>query len=688
MPQEPPATATRPPRTALRIALALAACVTLAPAAPISRLNELRSLPASEAAQAREIVVEGTVLGSFPDNPAHFFLHDGTAGSFVRVHDSTTSPKLRPGDHVRVLGLSDPLGYYPSLRHARVTLLGTRPLPPPLLLDADQLHAPEMDSEWVEVPAVVIGYEADTTRCTLSLEVHGHPFKAELPTSPDAAERAAALMQRPVRLRGVLGTIFNRQRQMTDRHFFVSSFDSITPTIPRTDGNTAPLLAVTSLLTAGYGPLSMVRIQGVVTQRTSDGFHLRDSSGSTFVQAAMDDQLQPGSRVEAEGFGTLAPYRPILRATRVKILVSGPPPAPCSLPAGNREFPAFQSELVTLDADLLAIRDGPVEDVLQFRDGERFFEAFLPDGDTTTRPPLQPGDRCRLTGICELTTTHALPRIAWVDGFRIHLPPSAGLEILSPAPWWTSRRLLIALILTGALAILGITVSWILRRQVRRQLEIIGRKLQAEAVVEERDRMARELHDTLEQQLSGVALQLDGLDDAVKRNPATASSILQLARRMLRHTRLEARRSVWDLRSKVLQDHGLPAALHGIRDSLSGDPSPALEVQVSGHAAPLPPGADFHLLRIAQEAVTNAIKHGAPAVIIVALEYLDDRVRLIIRDDGRGFDPVAPKPGPDPHFGLLGMRERAAKIAATLTLSSSPGHGCIVTVELPIPATP
>jgi len=667
-------------------ALALAALATVAPAAPISRLNELRSLPAGEAAQAREVQVEGTVLGLFPDQPAHFFLHDGSAGSFVRVHDPARSPNLQPGDHVRVEARSDPLGYYPSLRRARVTLLGTRPLPRPLLLDADQLRAPEMDSEWVEVPAVVIGYEADASRFTLSLEVYGQPFKAELPATPDAAARAAALMQRPVRLRGVLGTIFNRQRQMTDRHFFVSSFDSITPTIPRTDGDSAPLLAVTSLLTAGYGPLSMVRVQGVVTQRSSDGFHLRDSSGSTFVQAAMTDHLQPGSRVAAEGFGAVAPYRPILRATRVKILDAGPPPAPRPLPADPEELPAFQSELVRLDADLLGFRDGPLEDTLQFRVGDRFFEALLPDGDPASRPPLQPGDRLRLTGICELTTTRALPRIGWVDGFRIHLPRAGGLAILDRAPWWTPRRLLAALVVTGILAVLGIAGTWILRRQVRRQMDLIGCKLRSEAVVEERDRMARELHDTLEQQLSGVALQLDGLDDAVKRNPATAASILRLARGMLRHTRVEARRSVWDLRSKVLHDHGLPAALHAIRDSLSGDPAPVLEVRISGHAAPLPPGADFHLLRIAQEAVTNAIKHGAATTIEITLGYLDHAVRLTVRDNGRGFYPAAPQQRPDPHFGLLGMRERAAKIGGTLALTSSPGRGCQIAVELPLPA--
>jgi len=174
----------------------------------------------------------------------------------------------------------------------------------------------------------------------------------------------------------------------------------------------------------------------------------------------------------------------------------------------------------------------------------------------------------------------------------------------------------------------------------------------------------------------------------VKRNPSGAESILLLARRMLRHTRLEARRSVWDLRSKVLHDHGLPAALHAISESVGSAEAPAIEVRVAGEARTLPPGADFHLLRIAQEAVTNAIKHGAARSILIGLDYLGDRARLVVRDDGRGFDPATARHEPGPHFGLLGMRERAAKIGATMELASSPGRGCMVTVDLPIPATP
>ncbi len=654
-------------------------------APPLTKLAQVRALTVEAAEAALPVRVEGVVLGLEPSTRYQFFLHDGTAACFIRPPLGGTSPNLEVGDRVLVEGVSDPLGYYPSVRNARVKVLGKGTIPPPIRPDAGDLFAPELDSAWVEVPAVVVGYEIGDDRLTLAVEAHGLPFKAELPMAADAVDRAAALMQRPVRLRGVMGTIFNRQRQMTDRHFFVSSFDAITPTLPQANGEASPLLTVGKLLTGGYGPTTLVRLQGVITQQTAKGFYLRDAGGSTLVQAAKTRHIQPGSQVEVEGFGALAPFRPVLRATRVRVIRQPEPVEPVPFDFNSADLPSLHSEWVTLDADFLGRREGPVEGILQFRSGNQFFEALHPHSRRDMQPILSVGDRLRLTGICELTTTHALPRVTWVDGFRIHLPETGGMKILHRAPWWNPRRLLIALSLACAVAMLGLAWTWVLRRRVKSQMDLISEKLRAEAVGGERDRMARELHDTLEQQLSGVALQLDGLDHAVQHQPAAALATLSLARRMLRYTRLEARRSVWDLRSKVLEQHGLSAALRAIAESK--DPgenptSPAITVQTSGTEHPLTASADFHLLRIAQEAITNAIKHGEARHITIQLDYLPDSTRLTIRDDGRGFDPAAAK-SPGPHFGLLGMRERAGKIGASLTLDSAPGHGCSVSAVIP-----
>ncbi len=648
----------------------------------LSTLSSLRQLSAEEAAAAVPVQIEGTVVGLEPSSPFHFFVHDGTTGCFVKTHPSARSLTLTPGDRVSITGLSDPLGYYPSIRDGRIHLLGKAPLPSPITPAVGDLFAPHLDSAWVEVPAVVTGYELGNQRLTLAVEVHGLPFKAELPLTADAGEKAAALMQRPARLTGIMGTIFNRQRQMTDRHFFLPSLASITPNVPLDPSTARPTLSISQLLTGPYGPTAHVRITGTVTQQDAKGFYLRDASGSTLVMAAHAADFPPGTSVAAEGFAAVAAFRPLLRATHVVPTSTSPlPPAPVALPAQPLDSPALHAEKVTLSAEFLGHGTSPFHSVLQFRRGDHFFEALHPDKDFLPRFSLTPGDQVQLTGICRLTTTHALPRIDWVDGFQILLPATGGIAVLRHAPWWTPRRLLIALGLMSAVAALGFSGAWLLRRQVKSQMQIISGKLRAEAVGEERDRMARELHDTLEQQLSGVALQLDSLDHAVKQNPAAATATLSLARRMLRYTRLEARRSVWDLRSSVLEKEGLTAALHAIPDS-SGPTGPAIHVTVTGPPRPTAPGVDFHLFRIAQEAATNALKHSGATTLRIHLEYLPNTTRLTITDDGRGFDPAASY-SPGPHFGLLGMRERAGKIGAHFQLTAQPDTGCTIVIDVP-----
>jgi signal transduction histidine kinase len=344
-------------------------------------------------------------------------------------------------------------------------------------------------------------------------------------------------------------------------------------------------------------------------------------------------------------------------------------------------------ELVSLEADFLGSRSIQDETILQCRNDGTVFEAILPHGSAPP-PVFIPGDHLKLTGICELTTTHPLPRLEWVNGFRIRLADSSAVTLLHRAPWWTTGRLLAALGAMTGLALLGTLGTLFFGRVVSKQARVIGEKLGDEAVSDERDRMARDLHDTLEQQLAGVALQLDGLDKVAKTDPSQISTRLGLARRMLRHTRVEARRSVWDLRSKVLEIQGLGTALRSMANGASSEEVPSVSLEIGELTRPLPAGTDFHLLRIAQEALANSIKHAAAREVRISLHETADAVVLTVRDDGHGFVPAPPHAPVTSHFGILGMHERVEKIGAALDIQSSPGHGCTVTVTLPNPPTP
>jgi signal transduction histidine kinase len=182
-------------------------------------------------------------------------------------------------------------------------------------------------------------------------------------------------------------------------------------------------------------------------------------------------------------------------------------------------------------------------------------------------------------------------------------------------------------------------------------------------------------------------MQLESLAKSPQSQAPGISDRISLASRMLHHSREEARRSVWDLRSRMLENHGFAAALESLAASAAIDGGPHVTTNITGSRAHLPSAVTYQLLRMAQEALTNALKHARAENILISLDMTSQEYRVTISDDGRGFDanPAHP-PGP-PHFGLIGMRERASRIGADLTITSRPGHGCTVAVILPIQPT-
>lgn len=652
---------------------------------PLRTLAEVHALSDEAAQQWKHVRVEAVVL--YADSlTGDTIIHDGTAACYAYVGFSAerAGSIIKIGDRVRFDALTRLVGVTPHIEVKSWEILGRGEIPKPHMLRADEIYLPRIDVAWVEVPAVVVGVETGGLAYTLAVEVFGQTFKADVPVSPDAAVRAAALMQRPARMRAVLATVYNPHRQMIGRHFYVPSFDEIRPSAPAADGAAVPLLTVLELLGRKFSPTDLVRVEGVVTQDDAKGFHLRDESGSARVQAVMGVRLPPGTRVSIEGYGTIAPFRPLLRSTKVTQIASGPQPEPVPMEFDPLSSSLLQMELVSIEADFLGSRSIQDETILQCRSAGTVFEAILPHGNAP-QAELIPGDHLKLVGICELTTTHPLPRPEWVNGFRILLADSTAVTVMHRAPWWTTGRLLAALGAMTGFAVLGTLGTLFFRRIVHKQALVIGEKLGDEAVSDERDRMARDLHDTLEQQLAGVALQLDGLDKVAKVDPSQISTRLGLARRMLRHTRVEARRSVWDLRSKVLEIQGLGTALRSMAAGASSDEGPLVLLDIGVLTRPLPSGSDFHLLRIAQEALANGIKHAAAREVSISLQETEDAVLLIVRDDGCGFTPAPPEAPVISHFGILGMYERIEKIGAFLDIRSSPGHGCTVTVKLSNP---
>jgi signal transduction histidine kinase len=202
-------------------------------------------------------------------------------------------------------------------------------------------------------------------------------------------------------------------------------------------------------------------------------------------------------------------------------------------------------------------------------------------------------------------------------------------------------------------------------------------------VLDERQRMAGEIHDVLAQGLTGIVTQLEAADQAAER-PADLHRHLGAARQLARDSLTEARRSVQALSPQPLAAAALPAALAEVVDGWSTMNGVTAELITTGSALPLLPEIETTLLRTAQEALANVARHAAATRVALTLSYMEDLVSLDVRDDGTGFDPSVPRAKrSEGGFGLAAMRERVLRIAGTLEVESEPGGGTAISACVP-----
>jgi signal transduction histidine kinase len=201
--------------------------------------------------------------------------------------------------------------------------------------------------------------------------------------------------------------------------------------------------------------------------------------------------------------------------------------------------------------------------------------------------------------------------------------------------------------------------------------------------LDERQRMAGEIHDVLAQGLTGIVTQLEAADAAAGR-PDDRSRHVDAARRLARDSLAEARRSVQALRPQTLDTAALPEAIGEVVDGWSQLNGVRAELITTGPPRPLLPEIETALLRTAQEALANVARHAAASRVALTLSYMEDLVTLDVRDDGAGFDPSAHRePGSEGGYGLSAMRERVSRIAGTLEVESEPGGGTAISACVP-----
>ena len=423
---------------------------------------------------------------------------------------------------------------------------------------------------------------------------------------------------------------------------------------------------IVNLRALAPGKPAHVTIQGVVTL-TFPTLFVQDSTGGLAIQnfqAPTPPQI--GDQVEAKGDAELHDFSSVLKDAEVHILWTHAPIHSMGVTASQAATGSFDAQYIEIEGHLENKEEGPDHTlVLDLDEDNQSFRAIA-NGKSGAEPfrRLKNKSRLRLRGICVVDSAYTHD----ITPFAILLPSMNEVEVLEGPPWWSTGHI----VATTIVLLLLILAAQTLHNYVERWRLI--------AVLDERQRLAHEMHDTLAQSFAGIGYQLQAIRDEI--DDGTAIRELDLASSLVRRSHEEAKRSIAALRPELLESAGLLQALEqSARSMVAGGPI-RVTAFTSGDAHGIPVRISDTLFRIGQEALANAVRHAQPSALLISLTYGETALELQVEDDGKGFAADADSAG----FGIRGMRKRADSISAELHVRSAPGHGTVVRAVAPMPA--
>jgi signal transduction histidine kinase len=605
-----------------------------------------------------------------------FFIQDATAGIYVEGSVSPTYPHLL-SQFVEIEGVTGPGKFAPVIRETKLRVLGNGELPKPQLFPFSELANGQQDSQWAQARGIVRSADIDRSSwrepaLALRIASEGGEFNVRVPIARE--QDFSSWVDSEVLIEGVCGSLYNANRQLTGILFYVPRLSFIRVEAPATEVPLSELLRFSPI----EGLQHRVRVRGIVGyQLVGNALFLQSQGKGLRVLTTQSTPLEIGDVVDVLGFPATGDSAPMLEDAVFRHLGHENPPQPLKLDL-DAPWEQFDGAVVSTDAKLLNRQTRSDGLRLMLQRGDLFFDATVPPGVLAERLLSIPlNSEMRVTGIC-LVRSGGLWQTP--QSFRMLLRVPQDVVVLAAPSWWNLRHTLWVLGITAVVLLVVMVWVVVLGRRLREQMAIIRQKLRSSAVLEERNRIARELHDTLEQELAGITMQLDLAVDCFRQAPSVAQHALEAARNMSRHSMIDARRSVWDLRCQLLEDGDLVSALAQIVEPLVPRERTKVDFNIRGSPVRLPSPVEMNLLRIGQEAVANAVAHGRAGQVSIELRYAQASVCLTVNDDGQGF--AAGQSSPAGHFGLLDMRERAQSMGSHLRVESEPGRGTRIAVEV------
>jgi signal transduction histidine kinase len=675
---------------------AIAQDSTATPLPLLTRIAHIRALSQDGGARGYRVHIQATVTHFDRVGGNSLVVHDGEFGQFVMPPANVAAvgawSDLEPGDLVEIEGHTVRGGFAPNVQPEKVRKLGRAALPRARSIPSSAMLTGRYDCDYVEIAGVV-------QRAWRSSDLRGTRLMFAEVATEDGVVRASfweysnedlnRFIDARVRLRGNIGTIFGQSEQLRGVSLFGGRIRDMVVLEPAPDPFSVPARSSREIYNySSAGEVNRrIRVRGVVTARipgrpvevsdftTTATFryvlnvlYIKDGTGGVRVETEQLPEVRPGQLVEASGFPGISPGKPVLRNAVLRVVGAEAEPPPLPISAPSVLTPEHDAELVRMEGQLLSVLTGPTERVLVLRLGDTVFNAGLDVSQASGAfDAIRPGSLLSVIGVYSYQGGPP-------PSFRIFLRSTGDVRVLSAAPWWTLRHSAVMAAILAFAACVGALWMRTMAKRKRREYQ---------AVLTERIRVARELHDTVEQGLAGITLQLEAVSGSLQTSPDAARQLLDVARQMLRYSLEETKRSVMDLRSQALETRDLEGALTSLARQMTFGTRAEAQVRVTGVPQRLDAAQEHHLLRIGLEALTNALKHGDATRIDIELRFGPDATNLIVSDNGRGLGN-GERATPGAHFGLQGVRERVDKLGGLLEIHSPPGAGTRLAVMVPV----
>lgn len=641
-------------------------------------------------------------------NPA-ILVDDAYASIIILTFsDSCRDVEVNAGDLIRVRGTIKHLESSLSLSASSIELVGRTTAPAPVPTSADAILNGECDNKLISFCGRVrdIAHDdVDPDFYFLVLDCNGKYIYAYFNTRNDSTESCKRLINAQVRIRGVCRHTPGAYRKLAGCLVNIREFSEIEVLHKPASAFDAP--ALDSFSASNPSQASVLGRRRICGRVLSSGRHtpmiLLTASGDivNVRLSSPDDPPRYNDTVEVVGDVATDLYRPWLlnaqwrrsdetgvRSNTNKIQRIKSADILCDNAGRPCVDMPRHGETVSLVGTVISIPTDKHADAIVLLHDEFTDIPVDVSPATAVLNDLSVGCKIDVTGTCAINTElwSPLSNFPRAHGFSIVIRSPSDIVVLSRPSWWTPTRLLLVII--SLCLLLSVFLVWIrilnkiIYRRSRQILKEEVARAAADLRVDERTRLAAELHDSVSQNLTAIACHLSAVSKTITTVPEKASSLLQVAEHLLQTCRTDLRYFLYDLRSDLLELPDFTDAVRLTLHRVSG--TATISVRFNIDRTRLYDSTAHSILCIVRELAYNAITHGCATHIKVAGSTDAGELYFSVTDNGSGFDPSSAKSYAEGHFGLDGIRNRVKKLDGAFTIQSKIGHGTKAVVTIPL----